>query len=164
DIKGLTGKKKHVPVFIQNAFNKMIDVLRNVKSEEEFNLAKEKIRDVASEIYRKLERKEIPLEELAFRVQMNKPIEAYKKTTPQHIKAAKLLKSSGKKVKAGEIITFIKTKNDLGVKPLELADWKDVDIDKYKEYIQSAFDQVLDSLDIDFKEVMGIKKISDFFK
>ncbi|MHA1409121.1 MAG: DNA polymerase domain-containing protein [Candidatus Odinarchaeia archaeon] len=163
DIKGLTGKKKHVPVFIQNAFNEMIKILSEVRSESEFESAKEKIKQLATALYQQLTKKQIPLEQLAFKVQMNKPLSSYTKTTPQHVKAAKLLLNMGKDVQAGDIITFVKTKDELGVKPLELADWRDVDIDKYREYIESTFEQVLDALDIDFKEIMGIKKLSEFF-
>lgn len=163
DIKGLTGKKKHVPVFLQRAFNEMIKVLSNVHSEQEFNEAKNKIREIATSLYRKIERREIPLEELAFKVQMSKPIESYTKTTPQHIKAAKLLEDRGKEVKPGGIIAFVKTRDELGVKPLSIASINDIDTEKYKEAIESTFDQVLDSLNIDFKEVMGIRKLSDFF-
>ncbi|WEU39942.1 MAG: hypothetical protein OdinLCB4_005590 [Candidatus Odinarchaeum yellowstonii] len=163
DIKGLTGKKKHVPVFLQRAFNEMIKVLSNVHSEQEFNEAKNKIREIATSLYRKIERREIPLEELAFKVQMSKPIESYTKTTPQHIKAAKLLEDRGKEVKPGGIIAFVKTRDELGVKPLAIASINDIDTEKYKEAIESTFDQVLDSLNIDFKEVMGIRKLSDFF-
>ncbi len=163
DIKGLTGKKKHVPIFLQRAFNEMIQVLSNVHSEQEFNEAKNKIREIATTLYRKIEKREIPLEELAFKVQMSKPIESYTKTTPQHIKAAKLLEDRGKEVKPGGIIAFVKTRDERGVKPLSLASINDIDTEKYKEAIESTFDQVLDSLNIDFKEVMGIRKLSEFF-
>lgn len=163
DIKGLTGKKKHVPIFIQRAFSEMIEVLSSVRSEEQFEAAKNRIKDIASTLYRKLEKRQIPLSELAFKVQMSKPIDSYTKTTPQHIKAAKLIEETGREVKPGEIISFVKTRNYEGVKPLEIANLNDIDTDKYKEAIESTFDQVLDSLNIEFNEVMGIRKLSDYF-
>ncbi|MEM2109947.1 MAG: hypothetical protein QW327_05630, partial [Candidatus Odinarchaeota archaeon] len=76
---------------------------------------------------------------------------------------AKLLEGKGREVKPGGIITFVKTKDELGVKPLAIASLNDIDTEKYKEAIESTFEQVLDSLNIDFKEVMGIRKLSDFF-
>jgi len=46
DIKGLTGKKRHIPEFLKKAFYKMIEILSEVKSEEEFEKAKERIKEI----------------------------------------------------------------------------------------------------------------------
>ncbi|MFX1485806.1 MAG: DNA-directed DNA polymerase I [Promethearchaeota archaeon] len=163
DIKGLTGKKRNTPAFLQEAFLEMIDALSEVKSPKEFSEVREKIHDIARESYRKLESREYSLEELAFRVQLSKSVGSYTKTTPQHVKAAKQLVERKKEVKAGDIITFVKTKKEPGVRPIEIASLKDVDIEKYKGYIRTTFEQVLDAVGIEFQEIVGTRKLSEFF-
>jgi DNA polymerase I len=65
-------------------------------------------------------------------------------------------------VKPGDVIAFVKTSDELGVKPLELARIEDVDVSKYVEYLKSTFDQVLDPLAIDFDEILGVTKLETF--
>ncbi|MFX0068440.1 MAG: DNA-directed DNA polymerase I [Candidatus Hodarchaeota archaeon] len=163
DVKGLTGKKRNTPVFLQNAFLEMIDALSKVESPQEFSELREKIHNIARESYQKLENREYSLEDLAFRVQLGKSVEGYTKTTPQHVKAAKQLVERKKEVKAGDIITFVKTKKEPGVRPIEIASIKDVDVEKYKGYIRTTFEQVLDALGIEFQEIVGTRKLSEFF-
>ena len=87
----------------------------------------------------------------------------YTKTTPQHVKAANLLVQAGYEIKPGDIISFVKTTNDLGVKPVQLASMKEVDVNKYIEYLESTFEQVFDALGLEFQEIMGISKLETFF-
>ncbi|RLG65361.1 DNA-directed DNA polymerase I [archaeon] len=166
DVKGLLGKKRNVPLFLKKAFNETLEALSLVKSIEDFKKAKEKIREIVSECYRKLERREYSLEELAFRVTLSKPPETYVKTTPQHVKAARMLEMvTGRKMKAGDIISFVKVRGMNGVKPLELARIEEIDVEKYREHIRSTFEQIMDSLDISFDELEGKKfrSLEEFF-
>ena len=73
---------------------------------------------------------------------------------PQHVKAAILLRNSNREVKAGELISFVKTKGGHGVKPTVQAKPEDIDVDKYIEYASSMFDQVLSALDLSFESVV----------
>ncbi len=66
-------------------------------------------------------------------------------------------------MKPGDIISFVKTTNGLGVKPVELAKPEDIDVEKYVEYMRGTFDQLLDSLGYDFDEILGATKLEDFF-
>jgi DNA polymerase I len=50
-----------------------------------------------------------------------------------------------------------------GVKPVQLAKIDDIDIQKYMEYLRSTFEQVLDSLGIEFEDLVGVKKLESFF-
>jgi len=93
---------------------------------------------------------------------IGKPLGRYVKTTPQHVKAAGLLVEAGHEIKTGDIISFVKTTNALGVKPVQLASLREVDVNKYVEYLESTFEQVLDALDLDFQEIMGISKLEAF--
>lgn len=162
DIKGLTGKKRNTPIFLQKAFMEVVRVLGEVKSAEDFEKAKEKIRKIAQECYRKLEERKYSLEELAFKVQLTKPLKQYVKTTPQHVKAARMLAAQGKDIKPGDIITFVKTRGVPGVKPVQYASIYEIDVEKYKDHIRTTFEQILDALGIDFSEIVGIRSLDMF--
>ena len=163
DIKGLTGKKRHVPEFLKRAFYEMVQTLSEVKSREEFEMAKEKIKEIVRSCYLKLRNREYSLEELAFSVMISKPPDRYIKTTPQHVKAAHLLAQKGVEIKAGDLIAFVKVLGELGVKPVQLASPSEIDSAKYMEYIRSTFEQVLDALGVEFEELVGTRRLDSFF-
>ncbi|MCX8182044.1 MAG: DNA-directed DNA polymerase I [Candidatus Methanomethyliaceae archaeon] len=162
DIKGLMGKKRNTPVFIKLAFNEMTQVLKDVKSPQDFDRAKAKIKEIVQNCYANLKSRRYTLDELAFRVMLSRPVERYQKTTPQHVKAAKQLKEKGKEVKPGDIISYVKVQGPIGVKPIQLARVDEVDADKYVGHIETTFGQVLDALGIEFDEIVGIKKLEFF--
>jgi DNA polymerase I len=163
DVKGLTGKKKHVPLFIKQAFDDMKDRLAQVKTPADFEAAKRDIEQIVRDCYAKLkQRKWKSLNDLAFHVVLGEALEKYTKTTPQHVKAAMLLKEKGIELKAGDLISFVKTVKEPHVKPVELATNSEIDIDKYIGYLHSTFDQVLDALGLDFDEIIGLTKLERF--
>ena len=164
DVKGLTGKKKHIPLFIKNAFNKMKDRLARVKSPADFEIAKKDIADIVRERYMTLKRREwASLQELAFHVVLGEDLHRYTKTTPQHVKAAKILQENGIEIRAGDLISFVKVAREPHVKPVEFASKNEVDVDKYIAYLHSTFDQVLDALGLSFDEIIGLTKLERFF-
>jgi DNA polymerase I len=163
DVKGLTGKKKHIPVFIKKAFDRMKNRLAQVKTPTDFERAKKDIGEIVRECYIQLKRREWEnLNELAFNVVLGEEIVHYTKTTPQHVKAAKILQENGAELKAGDLISFVKTTREPHVKPVELATKNEVDVDKYIAYLHSTFDQVLDALGLDFDEIIGLTKLERF--
>ena len=163
DVKGLTGKKKHIPIFIKKAFDQMKDRLSKVKSPPDFEKAKKDIAEIVRDCYIRLKRREWEnMNELAFNVVLGEEISHYTKTTPQHVKAAKILQANGVELRAGDLISFVKTNKDPHVKPLELASKSEVDVDKYIAYLHSTFDQVLDALGLDFDEIIGLTKLERF--
>ncbi|MHA1596786.1 MAG: DNA-directed DNA polymerase I [Candidatus Asgardarchaeia archaeon] len=153
DVKGLLGKKRNTPEFCKRAFYEITKILKDVKNSEEFEDAKKKIFQIVRKNYSMLERGEFDLKDLAIKVQITKPLSLYTKTTPQHVKAARLLESKNKRVEVGQIINFIKTVTKPGVKPVELASKREVDVNKYKEYLKSTLEQILDALNINFEEI-----------
>ncbi|MEM3737426.1 MAG: DNA-directed DNA polymerase I [Candidatus Bathyarchaeia archaeon] len=160
DIKGLIGKKRNTPEFLKSAFAQMIRILSEVRSEEEFKTAKERIKGIVKECYIKLKSKGYGLDELAFTVVLGKNLEEYEKTTPQHIKAMRFLSGEDReKVGAGSVIRYVKVRKDPSVKPVHLASLDEVDTEKYVEHIQATFEQVLDALGIDFNEIIGISRL-----
>jgi len=164
DVKGMTGKKRHIPVYIKKAFYELEDRLEQVQSPAEFEEAKKEIRTIIRDRYLRLKQRrwgETP-EELAFHVVLGKPPEAYTKTTPQHVKAARLLKKMGYEMKAGDLISFVKVLKEPRVKPVQIASNSEVDVDKYVAYLHSTFDQILDALGLDFDEIIGLTKLERF--
>jgi DNA polymerase I len=163
DVKGLTGKKRHIPLFIKKAFNRMKERLALVKNPADFEKAKKDIREIIRDCYMRLKRREWEnLSDLAFNVVLGEELEHYTKTTPQHVKAAKILKENGMELKAGDLITFVKVVKEPHVKPVELATNNEIDVDKYIAYLHSTFDQVLDALGLDFDEIIGLTKLERF--
>ena len=163
DIKGLMGKKRNTPDFLKNAFKEVINALKLVNSYEDFLKVKEFIRKVVRETYMKLKNKEYTLDELAIRVTLTKPISAYIKHTPPHVKAAKMLIEAGKPVNPGDVIAYVKVKSKLGVKPVELAKLVEIDTEEYVSNIKSTFEQILAALGINFDELLGTSKLEIFF-
>ena len=86
DIKGLTGKKRHIPEFLHTAFYGMVAALSEVKSPEDIEVAKAKTTDIVKDCYIKLRNREYSLAELAFSMMMSRSPEGYTKTTPQHVR------------------------------------------------------------------------------
>jgi DNA polymerase I len=179
DVKGLTGKKSHTPPFIRTAFYSILTILSKVNSEKDFETAREKIKNIIQENATNLELRKIPQEDLSFNVMVNKSPNKYGKKIsgtistdtsldgrekrnianykglPQHIKAAKLLTDIGKEIKAGDIISYVKTRTADGVKPVGLAKPEEIDTEKYLETMEATFDQVLSSLNFNFKSLLG---------
>ncbi|MEM2936292.1 MAG: DNA polymerase domain-containing protein, partial [Candidatus Bathyarchaeia archaeon] len=162
DIKGLTGKKSHVPIFLKKAFLEMVNRLGKVGSPAEFQEAKREIQRIVRDYYLKLKRREFEPEELAFEVVLGKMPGGYVKTTPQHVKAARLLQDRGMDIKIGDTIRFVKVMKDPHVKPVDLVSKSEVDVDKYIAYLQSTFDQVLDALGLNFDEIIGRTSLDRF--
>ena len=163
DIKGLTGKKRHTPEFIKETFNQMVNILGQVQTPLDFDDARIKIKSLVQDSYSKLRNRKYSLDDLAFNMMIGKSVGGYTKTTPQHVKAAQQLKDKGDEIKAGDLVSFVKVNTSSGVKPVQLANMYEIDIEKYTEYIRSTFEQVLDAVGLDYEELTGAKKLESFF-
>jgi DNA polymerase, archaea type len=163
DIKGLTGKKRHIPEFLKNSFSQLVEILGQVKTPGDFDVARVKIKDLVQDSYGKLRNRKYSLDDLAFNMMIGKSVTAYTKTTPQHVKAAQQLTNKGDDVRAGDLVSFVKVSTGNGVKPVQLASIHEIDVEKYNEYIRSTFEQVLDAIGLDYEELTGAKKLTSFF-
>ena len=163
DIKGLTGKKRHIPEFLKNAFGQLVEILGEVKTPADFDVARVKIKDLVQDSYGKLRSRKYSLDDLAFNMMIGKSVSGYTKTTPQHVKAAKQLSGKGGDVRAGDLVSFVKVTTGGGVKPVQLANLYEIDTEKYTEYIRSTFEQVLDAVGLDYEELTGARKLTQFF-
>jgi DNA polymerase I len=165
DVKGLTGKKSHTPGFIKKLFYELLDVLSKVQTMDDFTNAKNEISEKIAICGKKLEAKEIPIEDLTFNVMLSKAVSEYVKTIPQHIRAAKQLETI-REIKKGDIISYIKIQNKPGVKPAELAKKEEIDSKKYMEFLESTLEQITSSMDMDFDTILGKPKqtgLDEFF-
>jgi DNA polymerase I len=137
----------------------MKERLAKVKTPEDFENAKKDIAEIVRDCYMHLKRREWEsLGDLAFNVVLGEELEHYTKTTPQHVKAAKMMKD----IRAGDLISFVKVVREPHVKPVDLATKNEIDVDKYIAYLHSTFDQVLDALGLDFDEIIGLTKLERF--
>jgi DNA polymerase I len=165
DVKGLTGKKSHTPAFIKKLFYELLDILSEVQTMDDFEQAKNQISEKIANCAKKVQAKEIPLEDLTFNVMLSKPPSEYVKTIPQHIRAAKQLESI-REIKKGDKISFVKILNKPGVRPIELAKKEEIDSKKYMEFMESTLDQITSSMDMDFDTILGKPKqtgLDEFF-
>ncbi len=163
DIKGLTGKKRHIPPILKDAFVKLTVILSGVQNPDQFPRAKEEIRSLVSTVSQRLKNRDFAIEEVAFSMMLGKGLDGYD-TNPQHVKAGRILEDQGYELKEGDIISYVVTRD--GVKPVQIATKKDVDVSKYEEYLESTFEQVLDALDMSFDELVGRPRqigLSTFF-
>ena len=105
DVKGLTGKKSHTPAFIKKLFFELV-LIKRKKNTIKVKKAKKQISEKISVCGKKLEAKEIPLEDLTFNVMLSKAPSEYTKTIPQHIRAAKQLEGI-REIKKGDRISLV---------------------------------------------------------
>jgi DNA polymerase I len=152
DIKGLTGKKRHIPPILKAAFDELTAILSGVQKQEEFPRAKEEIRGLVEEVHRRLKEREFDIEEVAFQMQLGKDLSRYE-TNPQHVKAGRMLVELGHEIVEGDIISYVVTRDD--VLPAIVAKPRDVDVNKYEEYLEGTFEQLLDALDMSFDALVG---------
>lgn len=167
DVKGMIVKKRNTPPFLKKEFQNVTEILKKT-TPDNLETIKKRLSKKIKNIVKKIDNREYDLQSLAFHTQISKPIEEYTKTTPQHVKAAKELELHGKKIKPGQIISYVKTKTEKGVKPLDYANPQKVNWNKYLEIAETAFDQLLDAFGLSFQrlkqDAKGVRKLSDFMK
>ncbi len=164
DIKGLTGKKRHIPPFLTDAFADLIKILSSIKKPEELPDARDNIGILVESTHKRLQDRDFDIKDVAFSVQLGKSLSRYD-TNPQHVKAARILVDQGYEIKEGDLVSYVVTRDD--VKPVQTATIRDVDISKYEEYLEGTFKQLLDALDMNFEALVGRPQqtnLSAFFR
>ena len=164
-LKDLQERNHTTPPFIKKLFYELLEVLSRVKTVEDFVKAKQQISEKIATCGKKVEAKEIPLEDLTFNVMLSKAPSEYTKTIPQHIRAAKQLETI-REIKKGDRISYIKILNKPGVKPVEMAKKEEIDSKKYMEFMESTLEQITSSMDLDFDMILGKPKqtgLDEFF-
>jgi DNA polymerase I len=158
-IKGMMGKKRNMPIFIREAFSEAVRLLSSINGPDDVFDTIRKLKDYIKDVYGKLKSWEYTLDDLAFHVTLTKDPREYTKNTPQHVKAAMQLARHGLQVSKGDIIAFVKTKTSSGVKPVELATIREVDISKYVEHLRTAFEQMLAAFGLTWDDITGLRSL-----
>ena len=135
-------------------YKRQIDLLGKAEDVQELDKAINYLKKITYEYYDRLKKKEVPLDELVFKVTLTKPLLSYIKNTPQHVKAAKQLQRFGKQIGVGDVISFVKVRGGEGVKAVQLARIDEVDSEKYIEHLRTALEQVLEALGTSFEEIV----------
>jgi len=166
EIKGMVAKKRNTPEFLKKLFTELTERLKQAENPEDFVDLKEWLENQVKTLYRKLRKKEVMLNELAFKVGLTKPVENYTKNKPPHVKAALQLKRHGVNVAPGDLIIFVKVKSRDGYKAVQLTRLYEIDPDKYIEIINGALSQLLGALGVSWEDIIGVAKLSplSFFK
>ena len=159
-VVGLLGKKRHIPAFIKEQFEKLKKLIAPVKTYNELDKLKEEIRNLCRQTRNMLYNGEIKLNQLAFLVTLHKDID---KGKGQDYMVARLYKQKvNPNLSRGDRIRKILTNPKLtGVSalPLELVQNLNViNREKYLEHIKSVFGQVLQPLGIEPEEAFQTYK------
>lgn len=152
DIKGLTGKKRHVCRFIRQVFQDVCNILKDVYTEKDFENAKVEIKNLINDAVNNLYTGEYEMEDMAFVYTLNKDLDEASRNS-QIYRAASLLGN----VRRGETIAIVLTKGRYSALPLGIATKEQVDIQSYVERLRTALEQVLEPMGMDFDEIIGKK-------
>jgi DNA polymerase I len=144
DIKGLVVKKKNTPEFIKKAFSQLLEILKQITNDEEFQLARKEIIAIVKDNLKKIGRVDaFTLEDYAINIALQKHLKDYIKTIPQHVRAAnafievEIAKAQANNASKNEItaiknryqkggvVQFIKSKGPIGAKVTEHAKLQD---------------------------------------
>jgi len=172
DTKGLTAIKSNSPNFIFNVFDKCIQQLTKVKNKSEFITTKRKIKAIVQNAIDNLVLGEIPIEDLEYAVVIHDdPKEKLKeKSLHQPYQCAIQLLDSGKSVKRGDEMHFVKVKpfNYQGkrftVKPTEhVKKVSEINVIDYIRNLRTALNQTFKPMKITISEFeKGKGTLSDF--
>ena len=168
DLKGLMAKKHNTPNFIKIRFKEVQEILTKIVDMDTFNDNRKKIIKIIkrtnSLIGKSEENGGFNISDYGITIVLKNKLSDYTKNIPQHVRVANMMSGSEKKnLVPGSFITYIKTRTPEKVKPINQAKINDIDYKKYKELVRSAFEQVLDALNIDYEEILGTIKLSSFF-
>jgi len=159
DIKGMVGKKRNTPDFIKRLFLDIVNDISSIENPEDAFAVIGKIKEKLFDAYIRLRYKILTLDEVAFRVGLTKPLSEYKRSTPQHVKAALQLQRYGVQIAPGDVITFVKVRGKDGVKPIQLAKVAEIDPQKYLEAMKSALEQLFTPFNISWEEIVGSHRL-----
>jgi replicative DNA polymerase I (EC 2.7.7.7) len=65
----------------------------------------------------------------------------------------------GVKLGRGDVISYVKTRDSLGVKPVQMARIDEIDDRKYIEFMATTVEQVLEALGFSMEELRGVGRL-----
>ena len=162
DIKGLTAIKSNSTDFVSNLFNDCIQELTSVRNKSEFNKAKVRIKAIVRKALDDLLLGNIPTKDLEYAVVIHDdPKEKLKgKSLHQPYQCAIQLLDSGKSVKRGDEMRFIKVKpfiyngRRFTVKPTnQIKRLSEINVLDYIRNLRTALNQTFEPMGISMNEL-----------
>ena len=161
DVKGVTAIKSSSPAFIQNVFRDCVKEMADVKNQARYVEAKGRVQRVVKNAVEDLKAGRVPLEDLEYQVEVHEdPVKKkVEKVLHQPYQCAVQLMDSGKQVKKGATVNFVKVKpfqyggRTFTVKPMEhVRGFHEVNVDDYVRNLRTALNQTFKPMDIRFTE------------
>lgn len=148
--------------------------LSNVKTLEEYELAKKRIKVVAQQAVRELKSDRVQLEDLVYSVKLyfdpKERLATNVKVTPQPYQCAVQLLDMGRKVDRRDTVQFVKVKpfnykgKTFTVKPVKFVkSVKEINVDDYIRNMTTALEQTFAPMGVELKQ-KSETKISDWFE
>jgi DNA polymerase elongation subunit (family B) len=161
DIKGVTAIKSNSPGYINKVFKRCIMELSDVRNPEQFVQAKERISCTVQKSIAELKRREVRLEDLVYSVRLyfdpNEKV-GDMKTAHQPYQCALQLMDAGKKLKRGDVVSFVKVKpfkykgKSFTVKPIEaVTSLTQINSGDYARNLLTAMNQVFEPMGINLE-------------
>ena len=158
-VKGIVAKKRNAPPLVKELVEEIIESLKNIGSLDDIVKVRDAIIAKVKDAETKIKEKKITLDKLGIKVALNKNLNEYTKNKPQHVKAAEQLLKYGIQIGRGDAIVLVKTKDPVGVKPIQLARIDEIDEKKYLEYIGTSLEQILEAMGVTIEELRGATKL-----
>ena len=161
DFKGLTAIKSNSPNFVHNVFNDCVQELTTVKNKQEFLNAKNRIKTIVQKATADLIKGNVPIKDLEYSVVIHDdPKEKTKeKTLHQPYQCAIQLLDSGKNVKRGDEMHFIKVQpfkyqgKKFTVKPTDqVKKISEINVMDYVRNMKTALNQTFKPMNISFSD------------
>ncbi|MBS7632288.1 hypothetical protein KEJ15_01520 [Candidatus Bathyarchaeota archaeon] len=158
DIKGVTAAKSNTSVYVTKVFQQCVKELSSVRNREEYEQAKQRIKQVVAKAIQDLRSRKVKLEELTYSVRLyfdpnEKVVDM--KTAHQPYQCALQLIDAGKRLKRGDTVSFVKVKpfpykgKTFTVKPVELApNLAEINVADYVRNLLTALNQTFEPMDI----------------
>jgi len=157
ELKGLTVAKSNSPKFFLKTFQDCLKVLSDGRrSREDFERAKARVPSIVKDALRNLEKGQIPLEDLEYRVELrdDPALKSAARTIPQAYQAAILLLEKGEKVRRGMEVGFVKVRpythqgHHFSVKPFSQAKASELNVEDYVRNMTSSLEQTFEPMGI----------------
>lgn len=157
DIKGVTATKSNSPAYINKVFQKCVNELATVKNLKEYEMAKAQVKKIVQKSTDDLKKGLIPLRDLAYSVRLyfDPNEKTDHKMIHQPYQCAIQLIDSGRKLKRGDTVSFIKVKpfkykgKNFTVRPVEsISNLGDVNLEDYVRNLFTALDQTFEPMGI----------------
>ena len=162
DIKGVTPIKSNAPRFINEVFQRCVNELSTVKSQERYMHAKKTIKEIVRKATDDLKNRRAKLEDLTYFVRLyfdpnEKTMDM--KIASQHYQCALQLIDAGKKLKRWDTVSFVKVKpfsykgKTFTVKPTEFVRSQlEINVEDYVRNLLTALKQTFEPMGIELEE------------